>query len=130
MADTKDGAPEPPEPGDAPNSPDGGAAGPRPGPVRFSLCRWALDPRTTWTARRLAFEAGPGMDADSGWTTARIARHPDERAQLLRRLHAPKERYGHRFELGRFVVGRLLVRDPARPASARNISMCVCRAAA
>ncbi|MGW6600023.1 hypothetical protein [Streptomyces sp. NPDC055036] len=41
----------------------------------------------TWQVRRLAFEAGPGMDADTAWLTARIARHPDERVYLLRRLH-------------------------------------------
>ncbi|MFE4062255.1 hypothetical protein ACFXP3_39245, partial [Streptomyces sp. NPDC059096] len=60
MADTEDSVPEHPALGGPPNSPADGATGPRRGRVRFSLWRWALAPRTTWQARRLAFEAGPG----------------------------------------------------------------------
>lgn len=49
------------------------------GRVRFPLVRWALAPRTTWHARRLAADFGEGMDARTAWVMARLARHPDER---------------------------------------------------
>ncbi|MCX4451641.1 hypothetical protein [Streptomyces sp. NBC_01789] len=73
-------------PGAAPESRPGGtgrmAAGT--GRVGFSLARWVLDPRTTWHARRLA--ADEGMDAQTAWVTARLARHPDEHVYALPRL--------------------------------------------
>ncbi|MGX7760387.1 hypothetical protein ACWQ06_17245 [Streptomyces angustmyceticus] len=58
-----------------------GAAGA--GRVRFSLTRWLLAPRTTWQARRLAAGFGPGMDARTAWTMARLARHPDEHVYAM-----------------------------------------------
>ncbi|MFE1553178.1 hypothetical protein [Streptomyces sp. NPDC058718] len=48
------------------------------GRVHFSLARWVLAPRTTWQARRLAADFGEGMDAQTAWVMARLARHPDE----------------------------------------------------
>ncbi|MER6558678.1 hypothetical protein ABT300_13185 [Streptomyces sp. NPDC001027] len=46
--------------------------------VRFSLLGWVLAPLTTLQARSLMAEFGPGMDAQTAWMTARLARHPDE----------------------------------------------------
>lgn len=54
----------------------------RSGRARFSLARWMLAPRTTWQARGLA--GSSGMDAESAWVTARLARHPEERGFLMR----------------------------------------------
>ncbi|MEV8070856.1 hypothetical protein AB0P32_32910 [Streptomyces sp. NPDC085995] len=89
MADTTShaagGGDNPPPDKDA--DPAGGASA---GRVRFSLTRWALAPRTTWQARRLAAEFGPGMDADTAWVMARLARHPEERGYAMR--HLGKER--------------------------------------
>lgn len=48
------------------------------GRVQFSLVRWVLAPRTTLQARRPVAEFGPGMDAQTAWVMARLARHPDE----------------------------------------------------
>ncbi|MDX3308895.1 hypothetical protein P1S61_07220 [Streptomyces sp. ME08-AFT2] len=48
------------------------------GRVQFSLVRWVLAPRTTLQARRLVAEFGPGVDAQTAWVMARLARHPDE----------------------------------------------------
>ncbi|MGQ4368025.1 hypothetical protein [Streptomyces violaceoruber] len=50
----------------------------RTGRVRLQFWRWALAPRTTWQARRLAADFGPGMDARTAWVMARLKRHPDE----------------------------------------------------
>jgi hypothetical protein len=52
--------------------------------IRFPLARWLLAPRTTWRARRLAAEYGPGMDARTAWELARLARHPEELGYALR----------------------------------------------
>lgn len=46
--------------------------------VQFPLARWVLAPRTTLQARRMVAEFGPGMDAQTAWMMARLARHPDE----------------------------------------------------
>ncbi|MFK3734679.1 hypothetical protein ACI2LJ_30935 [Streptomyces sp. NPDC088090] len=56
------------------------------GRVRFSLARWALAPRTTWQARRLAAGFGEGMDARTAWVMARLARHPDEHVYAMAHL--------------------------------------------
>ncbi|MFG3172918.1 hypothetical protein [Streptomyces sp. NPDC048200] len=40
--------------------------------------RWFLAPRTTWRARRIAADFGPGVDARTAWVMARQQRHPDE----------------------------------------------------
>ncbi len=57
------------------------------GCVRFPLVRWVLAPRTTWQARRLAAESGPGMDARTAWGMARLARHPEEQVYAMRLLN-------------------------------------------
>ena len=57
------------------------------GHVRFSLVRWVLAPRTTWLARRVAADFGPGMDAVTAWAMARLAQHPDERIYAMRLLN-------------------------------------------
>ncbi|WP_240103658.1 hypothetical protein [Streptomyces sp. MUM 16J] len=49
--------------------------------------RWVLAPRTTWQARRLATEFGPGMDARTAWVMARLARHPEEQVYAMRLLN-------------------------------------------
>ncbi|MET8038775.1 hypothetical protein [Streptomyces sp. NPDC005345] len=54
--------------------------------VRFSAERWILAPRTTWQARRIAADFGPGMDAGTAWTMARMQRHPDEYAYVINQL--------------------------------------------
>ncbi|MFD8206984.1 hypothetical protein ACFV2S_11335 [Streptomyces sp. NPDC059695] len=46
--------------------------------LRFPLVRWALAPRTTRQARRLAADLGEGTEAGAAWAMARLARHPDE----------------------------------------------------
>ncbi|MGI5262488.1 hypothetical protein [Streptomyces angustmyceticus] len=56
------------------------------GPVRFSPARWLLAPRTTWQARRLAADFGPGMDARTAWTMARLASHPEEHVYAMAHL--------------------------------------------
>ncbi|MER6103754.1 hypothetical protein ABT115_15855 [Streptomyces sp. NPDC001832] len=56
------------------------------GRVRFPLVRWALAPRTTWQARRLAADFGEGMDARTAWAMARLTRHPDEHAYAMAHL--------------------------------------------
>ncbi|MGO4634999.1 hypothetical protein AB4225_29330 [Streptomyces sp. 2RAF24] len=56
------------------------------GRVRFSLARWVLAPRTTWQARRLAADFGEGMDAQTAWVMARLARHPDEHVYAMAHL--------------------------------------------
>ncbi|MDX2826602.1 hypothetical protein PV416_37415 [Streptomyces ipomoeae] len=63
------------------------------GRVRFSLARWVLAPRTTWQARRLAAEFGPGMDARTAWVMTRLARHPDELPYAMWHLNS-EERSG------------------------------------
>ncbi|MER6441254.1 hypothetical protein ABT275_33455 [Streptomyces sp. NPDC001185] len=57
-----------------------------PGRVRFPVERWILAPRTTWQARRIAADFGPGMDADTAWTMARLQRHPDEYPYAIKHL--------------------------------------------
>ncbi|MYW14783.1 hypothetical protein GT045_04485 [Streptomyces sp. SID486] len=52
----------------------------------FSFARWALAPRTTWQARRLAAEFGPGMDGRTAWVLARLARHPEEHVYAMQHL--------------------------------------------
>ncbi|MFJ9871331.1 hypothetical protein [Streptomyces sp. NPDC101165] len=54
--------------------------------VRFGFARWALAPRTTWQARRLAVDFGAGMDARTAWVMARLARHPEERGLAMAHL--------------------------------------------
>ncbi|MGW6488186.1 hypothetical protein [Streptomyces sp. NPDC055056] len=54
--------------------------------VRFPAERWILAPRTTWQARRIAADFGPGMDAGTAWTMARLQRHPDEYPYMVRPL--------------------------------------------
>lgn len=56
------------------------------GRVRFPFVRWALAPRTTWHARHLAADFGPGMDARTSWAMARLARHPEEHVYAMRHL--------------------------------------------
>ncbi|MGY9066818.1 hypothetical protein [Streptomyces sp. CAS3] len=56
------------------------------GRVWFSLARWALAPRTTWQARRLAVEFAAGVDARTAWVMARLARHPEEHVYAMRHL--------------------------------------------
>ncbi|SFT31455.1 hypothetical protein SAMN04487982_11991 [Streptomyces sp. ok210] len=59
------------------------------GRVGFPLVRWALAPRTTWQARRLAADFGEGMDARTAWVMARLARlarHPDEHGYAMGHL--------------------------------------------
>ncbi|MGW1014729.1 hypothetical protein ACWD4X_32410, partial [Streptomyces termitum] len=60
------------------------------GRVRFSLARWALAPRTTWQARRLAAGFGEGMDARTAWVMARLARHLDEHIYAMAHLDDPR----------------------------------------
>ncbi|MEV7470889.1 hypothetical protein AB0O20_30945 [Streptomyces kronopolitis] len=79
MADTSSSAPRR-EPQRRPDAEAGT------GRVRFALTRWLLTPRTTWQARRLAADFGPGMDARTAWTMARLARHPDERVYAMAHL--------------------------------------------
>ncbi|MFC9429575.1 hypothetical protein [Streptomyces sp. NPDC056987] len=85
MADTGDNTPE--------RLAGDGRAKPRTGGTarargsRLWLWRWVLAPGTSWRARRLAASFGPGMDADTAWTLARLERHPDERPHALRRLN-------------------------------------------
>ena len=57
------------------------------GRVLFPLMRWVLARRTTWQARRLAAEFGPGMDARTAWVMARLARHPEEHVYAMRLLN-------------------------------------------
>ncbi|MEW2044015.1 hypothetical protein AB0885_45080 [Streptomyces sp. NPDC005534] len=57
-----------------------------PARVRFSMGRWILAPRTTWQARRIAADFGPGMDAKTAWVMARLQRHPDEYPYMVRHL--------------------------------------------
>ncbi|MGW6486190.1 hypothetical protein [Streptomyces sp. NPDC055056] len=54
--------------------------------VRFPAERWILAPRTTWQARRIAADFGPGMDAGTAWMMARLQRHPDEYHYMVNRL--------------------------------------------
>lgn len=56
------------------------------GRIRFPLVRWVLAPRTTWQARRLAADFGPGMDARTAWALARLRRHPEEDEYAKRHL--------------------------------------------
>ncbi|WP_336052220.1 hypothetical protein [Streptomyces sp. CA2R101] len=84
MADTSSSDPGRPDPGREPQRRPDAKAGI--GRVRFSLTRWLLAPRTTWQARRLAADFGPGMDARTAWTMARLARHPDEHVYAMAHL--------------------------------------------
>ncbi|MGW2393961.1 hypothetical protein ACWCYK_31385 [Streptomyces lydicamycinicus] len=86
MADTTSDKGERPDPGREPQGrPDAkGTAGT--GRVWFSPARWLLAPRTTWQARRLAADFGPGMDARTAWTMARLARHQDEHVYAMAHL--------------------------------------------
>lgn len=54
--------------------------------LRLQMWRWVLAPRTTWQARRLAAEFGPGMDTRTAWVMARLARRPDEFPLTMRHL--------------------------------------------
>ncbi|MGW0926078.1 hypothetical protein ACWD3J_44710 [Streptomyces sp. NPDC002755] len=56
------------------------------GRARFPLVRWILAPRTTWLARRMASDFGPGIDARTAWAMARVQRHPDEIGYAVRHL--------------------------------------------
>ncbi|MDV9171023.1 hypothetical protein R6V09_12865 [Streptomyces sp. W16] len=64
----------------------GGTTGTRTSHIRLQLRRWVLAPRTTWQARRLAAEFGPGMDDRTAWVMARLAQHPDELPLAMRHL--------------------------------------------
>ncbi|WP_405557085.1 hypothetical protein OHV08_24970 [Streptomyces canus] len=59
----------------------------RTGHIRLQFWRWVLAPRTTWQARRLAADFGPGMDARTAWVMARLARHPDEFPLAMQHLN-------------------------------------------
>ncbi|MER6305008.1 hypothetical protein [Streptomyces sp. NPDC001657] len=85
MADTTSSTPDRPDP-DRMQTARPGQTVAGAGRVRFSLVRWLLAPRTTWRARRLAAEFGPGMDARTAWTMARLARHPDEHVCAMAHL--------------------------------------------
>ncbi|MFD4578117.1 hypothetical protein ACFWNK_38195 [Streptomyces sp. NPDC058417] len=63
------------------------------GRVRLStwLWRWVLAPRTTWQARRLAADFGPGMDGHTAWVMARLVRHPDEHGYAMHHLDPVKK---------------------------------------
>nr|WTA00185.1 hypothetical protein OH820_35120 [Streptomyces sp. NBC_00857] len=87
MADTRENTPEGPAPDSEPKSRTGRTPRTRTSRVRLSLWRWALAPRTTWQARRLAAASGPDMDADTAWVMARLARHPEERAYAMHYLN-------------------------------------------
>ncbi|MFE2972986.1 hypothetical protein ACFXKC_57750 [Streptomyces sp. NPDC059340] len=52
----------------------------------FPLLRWVLAPRTTWQARRIAADFGPGMDTQTAWTMARLQLCPDERPWAMTHL--------------------------------------------
>ncbi|MEU0787351.1 hypothetical protein ABZ341_38120 [Streptomyces sp. NPDC006173] len=54
--------------------------------VSFPVERWILAPRTTWQARRIAADFGPGMDASTAWTMARLQRHLDEYPCMVKHL--------------------------------------------
>ncbi|MFF0142398.1 hypothetical protein ACFYRN_38915 [Streptomyces sp. NPDC005227] len=54
--------------------------------VRFPTARWILAPRTTWQARRIAADFGPGIDAKTAWMMARLQRHPDAYPYMVNRL--------------------------------------------
>ncbi|MGW7574798.1 hypothetical protein [Streptomyces sp. NPDC054765] len=56
------------------------------GRVRFSLARRLLAPCTTRQAPRLAADFGPGMDARTAWTRARLARCQDEQGYAMAHL--------------------------------------------
>ncbi|MCX4553146.1 hypothetical protein OG204_00815 [Streptomyces sp. NBC_01387] len=86
MADIRESTPERPATDGAERPGTGTTARTRTSGVRLWLWRWVLTPRTTWQARRLAAASEPGVDADTAWKLARIARHPDERVYLTRRL--------------------------------------------
>ena len=83
MADTTSNAPGS---ADASQSETGPVTATATGRVHFPLVRWALAPRTTWQARRLAADFGPGMDARTAWVMARLRRHPDEQVMMLHHL--------------------------------------------
>lgn len=57
-----------------------------PCPPAAPTCSWPSTCRTTWQARRLAAEFGPGMDAPTAWVMARLARHPEEHVYAMRHL--------------------------------------------
>ncbi|MCX4581223.1 hypothetical protein OHB41_50665 [Streptomyces sp. NBC_01571] len=57
-----------------------------PARVSFPMERWILAPRTTWQARRIAADFGPGMDAGTAWMMARLQRHSDEYPYMVRPL--------------------------------------------
>ncbi|MGW7641303.1 hypothetical protein [Streptomyces decoyicus] len=84
MADTSSSDPGRPDPGREPQGRPAAKAGT--GRVRFLLTRWRLAPRTTWQVRRLAADFGPGMDARTAWTMARLGRHPDEHVYAMAHL--------------------------------------------
>ncbi|MFD3413450.1 hypothetical protein [Streptomyces cyaneofuscatus] len=87
MTDT---TPHPPDGlGPSPDRATGPAGSPAAGidRVRFPLVRWALAPRTTWQARRLTAEFGPGMDARTAWVMARLAQYPEEHVHAMRHLN-------------------------------------------
>ncbi|MFD7062890.1 hypothetical protein [Streptomyces sp. NPDC059906] len=63
-----------------------GATATRTSRLRLQMWRWVFAPRTTWQARRLAVEFGPGMDTRTAWVMARLARRPDEFPLAMRHL--------------------------------------------
>lgn len=69
----------------------GGRTATRTGHLRLQFWRWVLAPRTTWLARRLAAEFGPGMDARTAWVMARMARHPDEFPYAMQHLNGEED---------------------------------------
>ncbi|MEV6480394.1 hypothetical protein [Streptomyces sp. NPDC051576] len=91
MADSTPHAPGGPDP-----SPQNGPTPARraevgDGQIRLQIWRWVLAPRTTWQARRLAAEFGPGMDTRTAWVMARLARHPEERLYAMRHLNGEND---------------------------------------
>lgn len=84
VATQRPSTPDRPDPGSEPASLASEGVAPATGRVRFSVARWVLAPRTTWQARRVAASFGPGMDADTAWRMARLARHPEERLYAMR----------------------------------------------
>ena len=57
-------------------------------PQRFPTRRWILAPITTWRARRMVAEYGPGMDARTAWALTRVADLPEEIGFALHHLRS------------------------------------------
>ncbi|MEH0521163.1 hypothetical protein ACFVZA_14830 [Streptomyces bottropensis] len=90
MADTTSHAPDGAGPSPE-NEPGQAREAAGTGRVQFSLVRWVLAPRTTLQARRLVAELGSGMDAQTAWVMARLARHPDELPYAMWHLNGEEQ---------------------------------------